>query len=239
MFTTERFFAKIASGWFLVVMISILMIGVGPSGMVFPAMAAVVAMTSWSIHCAYRTQHFITYAGHQLVFNLGFAPLFASLLTLAVAYKILKLSPSTSLFFASLPVVLVVCLYSAIYTFGSAGKHSSLCFEGKYVESVERPLQTKGWHGGCMAVIGGMFYPILKDLDAVPPGLICFMVAMSAFLVFYHRHNILAYKQLKALEKRKKFHYTFRDIESINERRAKSLIGRLFISRSHQQNSEQ
>lgn len=233
MFTTERFFANIVAGWFLIVMISLLMVGSGPSGMVYPATAVVVAMTSWSVHCAYRTQHFITYAGHQLLFNLAFAPLFASLLILAIAYKVSKLSPSTSLFFASLPVGLVVLLYLAIYTLGSAGKNSSLRFEGKRVESVERPLQTKGWHGGFAAVIGGMCYPILKEHDATPSGLVCFFIAISAFLVFYHRYNILAYKQLKILEKRKKFRYTFMDIESINERRAKYLIGRLFIPRSH------
>jgi hypothetical protein len=98
---------------------------------------------------------------------------------------------------------------------------------------VERPLQTKGWHGGFAAVIGGMCYPILKDHNADLRGLIYLLIAMSAFLVFYHRYNILAYKQLKILEKRKKFRYTFMDIESINERRAKSLIGRFFIPSSH------
>jgi len=87
MFTTERFFKKIWSVWLLVVILALMMTGVAPPFMAVPAILIIIVMTLWCINCAYRSEHFVSFANLRMFFNMSVAPMFASLLTLGVTYK--------------------------------------------------------------------------------------------------------------------------------------------------------
>ncbi|MGR6549198.1 hypothetical protein ACU5P0_12710 [Pseudomonas plecoglossicida] len=68
-------------------MLSVFIGGAVPKILAIPAIVAVIAMTVWCIECAYRTVRFVNYANLRLFFNLSFAPLFATMVTLIIAHK--------------------------------------------------------------------------------------------------------------------------------------------------------
>lgn len=86
MFTTERFLKN------LVGVAAGRDIGpdddrVAPPFMAVPAILIIIVMTLWCINCAYRSEHFVSFANLRMFFNMSVAPMFASLLTLGVTYK--------------------------------------------------------------------------------------------------------------------------------------------------------
>lgn len=230
MFTTERFFTKIWAAWFLIVMLAVFISGAAPKLLAIPAVVAVIAMTLWCIECAYRTERFVNYANLRLFFNLSFAPLFATMVTLAITYKKMKLAALTSVALGLAPIVLALLAYALAYYWRS--KSSVLQFEGNRVESREPPQKVQWWQAGLSAGLSSLAYPLMKTNDVPMTGLIYGFVFISLFMIFYNRDKISALRELKAREVRENRRYTFMDIESIQDMRAASWLGRLFAVRA-------
>ncbi|MNZ57683.1 hypothetical protein D3C78_756680 [compost metagenome] len=229
MFTTERFFTKIWAAWFLMVMLSVFLAGVGPKLLTIPAAIAVVLMTLWCIECAYRTERFVNYANLRLFYNLAIAPFFATVTMIAIAYKKMKLDAATSLALGLAPVVLALVAYGLAYYWRS--KSSVLQFKGNRVESNEPPQSVQWWQAGVSAALSGLAYPLMKINDVPMTGLVYAFVFISLFMIFYNRDKISALKELKAREVRENRRYTFMDIEGLQSMRAASWLGRLFAVR--------
>lgn len=230
MFTTERFFAKIWGAWFLIVMLSVFISGVGPKLLSIPGAVAVVLMTLWCIQCAYRTEHFVNYANLRLFFNLSIAPLFATTVTLAITYKKMKLDAFTSVALGLAPIVLALLAYGLVYHWRS--KSSVLELQGNRVGSNELPQRVHLWQAGISAGLSSLAYPLMKVNDVPMTGLIYGFVFISLFMIFYNRDKISALRELKAREVRENRRYTFMDIEDIQGMRAASWLGRLFAARA-------
>ncbi|MFJ4394677.1 hypothetical protein [Pseudomonas sp. NPDC089396] len=229
MFTTDRFFTKIGAAWFLIVMLSVFIAGAGPKLLAIPAVAAVIAMTVWCIECAYRTERFVNYANLRMFFNLAYSPLFATMVTLMLTYKKMKLNALTSLVMGLAPLVLALLAYTLAYYW--PGKSSALQFQGIRVESNEPAQAVQWWQAGASAGLGSVAYPLMKSHGVPMTGLIYVFVFLSLFMIFYHRDNITALRKLKAREMREKRRFTFMDIERIQAMRAESWLGRLFAIR--------
>jgi len=230
MFTTERFFKKIWSVWLLVVILALMMTGVAPPFMAVPAILIIIVMTLWCINCAYRSEHFVSFANLRMFFNMSVAPMFASLLTLGVTYKKMKLGAATSLMLALAPVVLVLLTYAMAYYWRS--KSDILHFKGQRVESIEPRQKVQWWQAGLAAGLSSVIYPLMKSHDVPATGLIYFFALMSVFMVFYNRDKISALRDLKVREAKENRQYTFMDIETIQSMRAASWLGRLFAVRA-------
>ncbi|MCI0915346.1 hypothetical protein JNA92_24440 [Pseudomonas putida] len=230
MFTTDRFFAKIWSAWTLVVIVTVLMIGLNPTLFAIPAFIVVVAMTLWCIHCAYRTEYFVSFANLRVFFNVSCAPMFASLLILGITFKKMKLSAPASLMLGLAPVVLVLLAYAAAYYWRS--KNDILQYKGRRVESIEPPQQVSWWQAGLAAGLSSVIYPLMKSHDVPATGLIYCLMLISVYMVFYNRDKISALRDLKAREAKENGHYIFMDIEAIQSMRAASWLGRLFAVRA-------
>ncbi|MFJ4054873.1 hypothetical protein ACIPZC_15660 [Pseudomonas sp. NPDC089743] len=230
MFTTDRFFAKIWSAWMLVVIVTVLMIGLNPTFFAIPVFIGVVAMTLWCIHCAYRTEYFVSFAKLRMFFNMSCAPMFASLLISGITFKKMKLSTSTSLMLGLAPVVLVLLAYAVAYYCRS--KNDILHYRGDRVESIEPPQKVSWWQAGLAAGLSSLMYPLMKSHDVPATGLIYCLMLLSVYMVFYNRDKISALRDLKTLESKENRHYIFMDIEAIQSMRAASWLGRLFAVRA-------
>lgn len=230
MFTTERFFKKIWSVWMLVVILAVMMIGVAPAFMAVPAILVIIAMTLWCINCAYRSEYFVSFANLRMFFNMSTSPMFASLLTLGVAYKKMKLGAAASLMLGLAPVVLVLLAYTMAYYWRS--KSDILQYKGRRVESIEPPQKVDWWQASLAAGLSSIIYPLMKSHDVPATGLIYFFSLISVFMVFYNRDKISALRDLKAREAKENRQYTFMDIEAIQSMRAASWLGRLFAVRT-------
>ncbi|MNF04114.1 hypothetical protein D3C80_2035600 [compost metagenome] len=85
---------------------------------------------------------------------------------------------------------------------------------------------------GLAAGLSSMIYPVFKSHNVSTAALVSAVVAISLFVIFYYRNNIAAFRELKEREAREHCHYTFMHIEEIREKRAASLLGRIFAVRA-------
>ncbi|ANY86659.1 hypothetical protein IEC33019_1088 [Pseudomonas putida] len=75
---------------------------------------------------------------------------------------------------------------------------------------------------------GSLFYSMFREYDSLYVGVIIFAISISIYMVFYSRHSIASLRALRRQEASEGCRYTFMDIEGIREKRAASLLGRLF-----------
>ena len=229
MFTTERFFAGIWAFWFLSLMVMVLTMGVGPKIIGLPMGIALLFLFYWCIKCAYRSERFSDYASLRLCFTLSCAPLFAFIISLAITYKQAKLGGIESIAISSLPLVITGIAYALAYN--RRGTDNSLHVHGQRVEVSESPRANSWLVGGIGAGLSSLLYPLMQAYNVPMSALVCVLVFLSLYLVFYHRINIASLRALKERERRERRHYTFMELEYIRAVRKASLLGRLFAVR--------
>ncbi|WP_422418958.1 hypothetical protein [Pseudomonas sp. GZD-222] len=227
---SERFFLKIFSAWFLFSMLLVFSAGIQPVVLILPVVIAVLVLTYWSVDCAYRTERFSRYATFRLISNLALAPAIAFVMTLAVSHIELKLGPLASVALSSVPLIIAGAAYAVMYAWRS--KHSSLHVRGQRVVVVESAQQHHWGVGAVGAGLGSLLYPVFEAHNTSYSVVVFISIVLSLFMVFYHRSSISALRGLKEKESRERCHYTFMNIEEIREKRAASLLGRIFAVRA-------
>jgi len=226
MFTTERFFARIWAFWFLMLMISVLTLGVAPK-IVFVPMAVVSLLTfCWCVKCAYRSERFTDFASLRLCFSLSAMPLFAFVLSMAITYKQSKMGGVPALAISLIPLIVTAAAFALAY--GRRSKASTFLLRGDRVEVFE-PEQANSWIvGGLGAGLSSLLYPMIKNYNGSMAIVLCVMVFISIYLVFYHRNNIASLRALKERERREARQYTFFEIEYVRALRDASWLAQLF-----------
>ncbi|MBA6096177.1 hypothetical protein H4C80_03310 [Pseudomonas juntendi] len=226
MFTTERFFARIWAFWFLMLMISVLTLGVAPK-VVFVPMAVVSLLTfCWCVKCAYRSERFADFASLRLCFSLSAMPLFAFILSMAITYKQAKMEVMTALAISMIPLVLTAVAFALAY--GRRTKVSSFMLHGDRVE-VSEPGQANSWIvGGLGAGLSSLLYPMIKTYNNSMAVVLCVMLFISLYLVFYHRNNIASLRALIERERREARQYLLSEVEYVRALRDASWLARLF-----------
>lgn len=233
MITTERFFGGIWAFWFLLLMISVFMLGVAPKIVFVPMAVATVMTFCWCVKCAYRSERFADYASLRLCFSLSVGPLFAFMLAMAITYKKVKMGGLQAVALSSLPLVLTAAACALAYRRKS--KASTWVLRGDRVEVYGVEEKVNPWLlGGLSAGLSSVLYPLMKAYSESAASLVCALSLISLYLVFYHRNNLAALRALKERERREKRHYTFSDIEYVRALREASWLGRLFATRTKQ-----
>lgn len=233
MITTERFFGGIWAFWFLLLMISVFMLGVAPKIVFVPMAVATVMTFFWCVKCAYRSERFADYASLRLCFSLSVGPLFAFMLAMAITYKKVKMGGLQAVALSSLPLVLTAAGCALAYWRKS--KASTWVLRGDRVEVYGDEEKVNPWLlGGLSAGLSSVLYPLMKAYSESAALLVCALSLISLYLVFYHRNNLAALRALKERERREKRHYTFSDIEYVRALREASRLGRLFATRTKQ-----
>jgi hypothetical protein len=226
MFTTERFFARIWAFWFLMLMISVLTLGVAPMIVFVPMAVASLLTFCWCVKCAYRSERFTDFASLRLCFSLSAVPLFAFVLSMAITYKQSKMGGIPALAISLIPLLLTAAAFALAY--GRRSKASAFLLRGDRVEVFE-PEQANSWIvGGLGAGLSSLLYPMIKNYNGSMAIVLCVMVFISIYLVFYHRNNIASLRALKERERREARQYTFFEIEYVRELRDASWLARFF-----------
>lgn len=234
MFTTERFFARIWAFWFLMVMISVLTLGVAPKIIFVPMAIGSLITFCWCVKCAYRSEKFTDFASLRLCFSLSAMPLFAFVLSMAITYKQARMGVMAALAISMVPLVLTAAAFALAY--GRKIKVSSFLLRGDRVEVFE-PGQTNSWiAGGLGAGLSSLLYPMLKNYNGSMAIVLCVMVFISLYLVFYHRTNIASLRALKERERCEARQYTFFDVEYVRALREASWLARLFKLKRNNKN---
>ncbi|MFJ4065650.1 hypothetical protein ACIPW4_10165 [Pseudomonas sp. NPDC089996] len=226
MFTTERFFARIWAFWFLMLMISALTLGVAPKIVFVPMAVASLLTFCWCVKCAYRSERFTDFASLRLCFSLSAVPLFAFVLSMAITYKQAKMEGMVALAISLIPLILTAAAFALAYRRRS--KTSAFLLRGERVE-IHEPEQANSWVvGGLGAGLSSLLYPMIKNYNGAMAAVLCVMVFISLYLVFYHRNNIASLRALKEREHREARQYTFFEIEYVRALREASWLARLF-----------
>lgn len=226
----HRFFSRIFGAWFLFTMLAVFSAGIQPTTLILPAVIVVLGLSYWCVNCAYRTERFSKYASLRLFTNLAVAPGFAFVMALVTCYKQLKLDPVTSLLLSSIPIILALVVYAALY--GWRSSRSPLIVRGERVEVIEA-VQENHWRLGAVgAGLGTLVYPVFHAYKSSSSMLVFLFIVISLFMLFYHRSSIAALRTLKEQESRERRYFTFMNVEEIREKRAASLIGRMFTARA-------
>ena len=232
MFTTERFFARIWAFWFLTLMISVLTLGVAPKIVFVPMAVASFLTFCWCVKCAYRSERFADFASLRLCFSLTAVPLFAFVLSMAITYKQAKMGGVAALAISAVPLILTALAFAL--TYGHRSKATSFLLRGERVEVFE-PEQANSWVvGGFGAGLSSLLYPMIKNYNSSMAVVLCVMVFISLYLVFYNRTNIASLRALKERECREARQYTFLEIEYVRALRDASWLARVFALKSRQ-----
>ncbi|MNJ42165.1 hypothetical protein D3C77_371200 [compost metagenome] len=228
----ENFFSRILATWFFFTMFAFFAAALLPGLLTVPAVIACIGLAYWCIECAYRTERFGRFAAFRLFSILGLAPVIGFVCALMTASKELKLGPVISVAFGCIPVIIAVIAYVAVYQWRS--QQDNLVVRGQRVEVTE--VAPRGRNtvllSGLAAGLSSMIYPVFKSHNVSTAALVSAVVAISLFVIFYYRNNIAAFRELKEREAREHCHYTFMNIEEIREKRAASLLGRIFAVRA-------
>lgn len=227
----ERFFAKIFAAGFFYSLFAVFAAGIMPNVLFVPAIITILLFIYWSVMCAYRTERFTTYARFRLLTNIFLAPMLAFVLILAVSYKRAGLGPGISFALSCVPFALVALAYFAMRSRPVAVPLLNVV--GVRVDVLEEASPHSPWLGGLSAAAGGLAYSVFRQYDSLYVGVIVLAVTISMYMVFYSRHSISSLRALRRQEASEGCQYTFMDIEGVREKRADSLLGRLFaIKRS-------
>ncbi|MNL28120.1 hypothetical protein D3C87_1497510 [compost metagenome] len=121
-------------------------------------------------------------------------------------------------------------VYAALY--GWRSSRSPLIVRGGRVEVIEA-VQENHWRLGAVgAGLGTLVYPVFHAYKSSSSMLVFLFIVISLFMLFYHRSSIAALRTLKEQESRERRYFTFMNVKEIREKRAASLIGRMFTARA-------
>ncbi|MFQ6575870.1 hypothetical protein [Pseudomonas sp. UM16] len=226
----ERFFVKLFAGWCLFTMFAVSSVVLNFTLLIVPAVVGVLALTYWTVECAFRTERFSTYVTLRLFYSLSVTPMVAFVLLLALMHKH---SQSTSLLSVSISCVpLLVTAVAYVWVGTLKNKRSPLVVRGQRVEVIEVEWANNTLLGGASAVIGSLLFPVFQVYNIAYALLLIVLIAVSLYMVLSNKANISALRALKQQEARDRCHYTFMNIEEIREKRAASLLGRIFAVRA-------
>ncbi|MFJ4353086.1 hypothetical protein ACIPZ5_19550 [Pseudomonas sp. NPDC089428] len=228
----DRFFAKILAAGFFYSMFAAFAAGIMPQVFFVPAIITLLVCVYWSMVCAYRTERFTTYASFRLLTNLFVAPMLAFVLILAVSYKRAKLDPVSAVALSCVPFVIVGFAYVVLRQ--RPVERQVLEVVGGRVDVLEEASSHSPWMAGVSATVGGLVYSAFRQYDSLYMGVIVLAISISIYMVFYCRHSISSLRALRQQEASEGCQYTFMDIEGVREKRAGSLLGRLFAIKHSQ-----
>jgi len=226
----EKFFVRIFAGCFLFSMFALSSAVLNPALLLAPAIIFILFLVWWSVDCAFRTESFSKYVTLRMFYSLSLPPALAFALLLALMHKELK---STSLFavvVSCVPLVITAILYFLVRAFYDHKCTLVVC--GQRVEIKEVEPKNQAVLAGVLAAIGGLLFPVFQLYEVAYSLLVIALIGASLYMVLWNRANISALRALKEQEVRARCHYTFMNIEEIREKRAASLIGRLFASKA-------
>lgn len=96
---------------------------------------------------------------------------------------------------SAVPLILTALAFALAY--GHRSKASSFLLRGERVEVFE-PEQANSWVvGGLGAGLSSLLYPTIKNYNSSMAVVLCVMVFISLYLVFYNRTNIASLRALK------------------------------------------
>lgn len=230
MFTLDRFFFRIWAGWFLTLVISIMVFGIGPSFLVIPVAIGSALTFLWCLRCAYQSESFSYFASLRLWFSIGMGPMIAFAISHMVLHGLRGFHWAQSFLISILPFAFVVLMYM-FFHFGKGGRDVFI-LQGKRVD-VHEPQPNNPWLlAGVSAGLSGMLYSAMQEHGIPMESLVFLMIGASLYHVFYLRDRIYSLRRLKERERREKCLYTFQSIEYIRELRQASFLGRLFAPKN-------
>ena len=228
----KGFFSKVFGVLAFFLIFAVFSVGIQPVVLIVPFSIALLWLTYACVDCAYRNESFSKYAALRLYSGLGLAPLLAFVCTLAAADKGSQLSPVASVAVSCVPFVICGAAYVVVYSWPI--KKKSLEVHGQRVEVIGDDFGKRSslLFAGVTTVLSSVLYSVFRLHGSPVLVLVLFFVALSLFFVFHCRVDIASLKALKIREAREGCHYTFMNIEEIREKRAASLLGRLFSSKT-------
>jgi len=225
----ERFYAKIFAAGFFYSMFAMFAAGIMAKVFFVPAIITVLALICGCVICAYRTERFTTYARFRLFTNILLAPMMAFVLILAVSYKLSKLEPIVAILLSCGPFAVVGLAYVVVCHWST--NRQVLKVVGTRVEVLEDAPSHSPWLAGLSAAVGSLVFSIFREYDNFYLGVIVLTISISIYMVCYSRHSISSLRTLRRQEESERRQYTFMEIEAIREKRAASLLGRLFAKK--------
>jgi hypothetical protein len=225
----ERFFVKLFAGWCLFTMFAISSVVLNFKLLIVPAVVGVLALSYWTVNCAFRTERFSTYATLRLFYSLSVTPMVAFALLLTLMHKQSKSTSLVAVGISCVPLIVTAAAYLWVRALKS--KHSPFVVRGQRVEVMEAEWANHTILGGVSAAIGGLLFPLFQAYNIAYSLLLIVLIAVSLYMVLSNKANVAALRALKQQEAREGRHYTFMNIEDIREKRAASLLGRIFAVR--------
>lgn len=232
MFTIEpqRYISKVFAAWAFFLIILSLYAGMYPTLLAAPVGIFLVGLFFCAVQCAYRTERLSTYGSFLMFCNLAIGPALAALGLMIVFHKQMHLGAGMSAGLSVLPALATAGGYAALYAWSSPA--SPLHFNDTRVEVGEMPCDSR-LLAGTGAGLGVLLGPFLIAYRSTATLLVLLFLALSVFMLVYHRHNITALRTLKAREEREGVYYRFMELEAIRQKRMASVIGRLFKPQRH------
>ena len=222
----ERFFVELFAGWCLFTMFALSSVVLNFTLLIVPAVVGVLTLTYCTVACAFRSERFSTYATVRLFYSLSVSPMVAFVLLLALMHKQSKSTSLVAVSISCMPLIVTAAAY--VWMRALKNKRSPFAVRGQRVEVLEVEWVNHRVLGGVSAAIGGLLFPVFQAYSIAYLLLLIVLIAVSLYMVFSNRANISALRALKQQEARDRCHYTFMNIEAIREKRAASLLGRIF-----------
>lgn len=222
----ERFFVKLFAGWCFFTMFALSSVVLNFTLLIVPAVVGVLTLTYYTVACAFRSDRFSTYATLRLFYSLSVTPMVAFVLLLALMHKQSKPTSLIAVSISCVPLIVTAAAY--VWMMALKNKRSPFVVRGQRVEVLEVECVNQRVLGSVSAAIGGLLFPVFQAYSIAYSLLLIVLIAVSLHIVLSNNANISALRALKQQEARDRCHYTLMNIEEIREKRAASLLGRIF-----------